>query len=78
MRDLPQRCCARGDLLVVNDAATLPASLRAQADGEAVEVRLAAALEDGTWAAALLGAGDWRQQHRGPPGAAAAAGGLGH
>jgi S-adenosylmethionine:tRNA ribosyltransferase-isomerase len=61
VRDLPSRL-RRGDLLVVNDSATLPASLRGKADGEPVEVRLVAALDDGTWAAALLGAGDWRQR----------------
>lgn len=49
-----------GDLLVVNDAATLPASLPGQApDGAPVEVRLASALDDGSWRVALFGAGDW-------------------
>jgi len=47
-----------GDLLVVNDAATLPASL--QIEGEALELRLLQRLQDGAWDAALLGAGDWR------------------
>lgn len=47
-----------GDLLVVNDAATLPSSLRAgNAD---VEARLSGALPDGRWRAFLFGAGDWR------------------
>jgi S-adenosylmethionine:tRNA ribosyltransferase-isomerase len=59
VRDLPS-LLRRGDLLVVNDSATLPASLDARSDGVPVEVRLVAALDDGTWAAALLGAGDWR------------------
>jgi S-adenosylmethionine:tRNA ribosyltransferase-isomerase len=45
----------RGDVLVVNDAATLPASL--QAGG--VEIRLLGAELDGAWLAALLGSGDW-------------------
>lgn len=45
-----------GDLLVLNDAATLPASLRA---GD-VEVRLAGESEGGAWRAVLFGAGDWR------------------
>lgn len=45
-----------GDLLVLNDAATLPASLRA---GD-VELRLAGELEGGAWRAVLFGAGDWR------------------
>lgn len=53
----------KGDLVVVNDAATLPASLRARAPGGALEVRLIAALEEPSgpaWLAVLLGAGDWR------------------
>jgi S-adenosylmethionine:tRNA ribosyltransferase-isomerase len=57
-----------GDLLVVNDAATLPASLRGQdAHGRAVEARLIAVADDDRdgeprfWAA-LLGAGDWHQR----------------
>jgi S-adenosylmethionine:tRNA ribosyltransferase-isomerase len=63
-----------GDLLVVNDAATLPASLRGVTDaGAAVEVRLTGSEEDGgcdgCWRAALFGAGDWRQrtEKRPPP-----------
>jgi S-adenosylmethionine:tRNA ribosyltransferase-isomerase len=63
-----------GDLLVVNDAATLPASLRGVTDaGVAVEVRLAGSdgdgAGDGCWRAALFGAGDWRQrtEDRPPP-----------
>ncbi|HET6150652.1 MAG TPA: S-adenosylmethionine:tRNA ribosyltransferase-isomerase [Polyangia bacterium] len=58
-----------GDLLVVNDAATLPASLRGQdARGRAIEIRLLSVADpdsDGGGArfwAALLGAGDWRQR----------------
>jgi S-adenosylmethionine:tRNA ribosyltransferase-isomerase len=51
----------RGDLLVVNDAATLPASLRGHAaDGRPVELRLAGEMDDGTWRAIVFGAGDWR------------------
>lgn len=49
------RLFERGDLLVVNDAATLPASLRA---GD-LELRLLGARGDRTWIAALLGPGDW-------------------
>jgi S-adenosylmethionine:tRNA ribosyltransferase-isomerase len=62
-----------GDLLVVNDAATVPASLQgATAAGERVEARLIAEdLERGAghfWAV-LFGAGDWRQrtEDRPPP-----------
>ena len=52
-----------GDLLVVNDAATLPSSLRGStASGDGVEVRLAGEREDGTWNAVLFGPGDWRIQ----------------
>jgi S-adenosylmethionine:tRNA ribosyltransferase-isomerase len=58
--DLPSRLRA-GDLLVVNDAATLPASLQAHAtDGAPVEVRLLGPADQGQWAAAVLGAGNWR------------------
>ena len=51
-----------GDLLVVNDAATLPASLPARTEsGEPLELRLAATEGDEWWAVAF-GAGDWRQR----------------
>ena len=61
-----------GDLVVVNDAATLPASLAGvTADGAAVELRLVGPhADDGAdgalWHAAVLGAGDWRTptEHR--------------
>jgi S-adenosylmethionine:tRNA ribosyltransferase-isomerase len=71
MRDLP-RWLAAGDLLVVNDAATLPASLRATApDGSRIEVRLAARLHlaNERWRAVLFGDGDWRTrtEDRPPP-----------
>jgi S-adenosylmethionine:tRNA ribosyltransferase-isomerase len=61
-----------GDLLVVNDAATLPASLRGVTGaGAAVEVRLVGREGEGggCWRAALFGAGDWRQrtEDRPPP-----------
>ena len=50
-----------GDLLVVNDAATLPASLRGRGPaGEELELRLAGLSGDGGWWAVLFGAGDWR------------------
>jgi S-adenosylmethionine:tRNA ribosyltransferase-isomerase len=44
-----------GDVLVVNDAATLPASLHAEPD---LELRLVAAESDGTFRAVTLGSGD--------------------
>lgn len=58
-----------GDLLVVNDAATLPASLPGAARGAPLEVRLLGEREDGAWDAVLLGAGDWRTrtEDRPPP-----------
>ena len=50
-----------GDLLVVNDAATLPASLRGLDGGNnQVEVRLTTQLDEQVWQAAVFGAGDWR------------------
>src|SRR5436309_776499 len=67
--DLPAYLRA-GDLLVVNDAATLPASLPATApSGRAMEVRLAGEREDGSWDAVLFGEGDWRTptERRPPP-----------
>lgn len=49
-----------GDLLVVNDAATLPASLQAQnAQGQSLELRLITPREPNVWQAVALGAGDW-------------------
>jgi S-adenosylmethionine:tRNA ribosyltransferase-isomerase len=50
-----------GDSLVVNDAATLPASLPARdARNNQVELRLTAQLHDRVWQAVVFGAGDWR------------------
>jgi S-adenosylmethionine:tRNA ribosyltransferase-isomerase len=61
MPDLPALFAA-GDLLIVNDAATLPASLQGRDDdGHAVEVRLLAEVGDGVFRAVLFGEGDWRQ-----------------
>lgn len=61
IRDLPSLLWA-GDLLVVNDAATLPGSFRARTAGGAhLEVRLLArAADDTTWRAVLFDAQDWR------------------
>lgn len=50
-----------GDLLVLNDAATLPASLRGHtAEGAPIEIRLAEPPVDGQARAVVFGAGDWR------------------
>jgi hypothetical protein len=48
---------------VVNDAATMPASLRGRTiGGEALEARLTGPPEDGLWRAVLFGAGSWRER----------------
>jgi S-adenosylmethionine:tRNA ribosyltransferase-isomerase len=59
--DLPARLDG-GDVLVVNDAATLPASLPViLPSGAAAELRLTRARDAGCrWQAVLMGAGDWR------------------
>lgn len=53
-----------GDLLVLNDAATLPASLRGELRGEPIEVRIAAGVGPDDFPldmwVVLFGAGDWR------------------
>lgn len=72
--DLP-RHLQPGDLLVLNDAATLPASLHGTGPaGAAIELRLLYAPppgdgQDEIWPAVLLGAGDWRTptEHRAAP-----------
>jgi S-adenosylmethionine:tRNA ribosyltransferase-isomerase len=71
--DLPD-VLREGDLLVVNDAATVPASLEARTEsGEAVEVRLAARLAGDDivgWTAVLFGEGSFRDdtdRRPGPP-----------
>lgn len=59
-----------GDLLIVNDAATLPASLRGLGPrGEEVELRLLGTTAGERFRAVLFGAGDWRSptEHRPPP-----------
>jgi len=58
--ELP-RLLSPGDLVVLNDAATLPGSLSGRTgDGEPVEIRLVAEVTPGTFTAVLFGAGDWR------------------
>lgn len=66
--DLPA-LLAPGDLLVVNDAGTLPGSLRALSPAGLGEVRLVAERPDGSWTAVLFGPGDWRTptEKREPP-----------
>ncbi len=60
-----------GDVLVVNDAATLPGSLQGRdAQGSAVEVRLIADRGEARFSALLFGEGDWRtktEQRPAPP-----------
>jgi S-adenosylmethionine:tRNA ribosyltransferase-isomerase len=60
--ELP-RLLAPGDLLVLNDAATLPASVQGMGPrGEALELRLASDQGDGIWTAVVFGQGDWRSR----------------
>jgi S-adenosylmethionine:tRNA ribosyltransferase-isomerase len=69
VRDLG-RYLRADDVVVVNDAATLPSSLGAQIGGHAaVEVRLLAERSRGVWSAVLFGEGDWRTrtEDRPPP-----------
>jgi S-adenosylmethionine:tRNA ribosyltransferase-isomerase len=51
-RELP-RFLDPGDLLVVNNSATLPAALAAEVDGRAVELHLSTPLADGGWVVEL-------------------------
>jgi S-adenosylmethionine:tRNA ribosyltransferase-isomerase len=62
----------RGDLLVLNDAATLPGSLRGFSARGPLELRLAGPPSDespGPWPAVLFGPGSWRErtEDRRPP-----------
>lgn len=66
--DLP-RLLRAGDLLVVNDAATLPASLAGVTDGgECIEARLVSLVEGGRWRVILFGEGDWHTRTENRPG----------
>jgi S-adenosylmethionine:tRNA ribosyltransferase-isomerase len=59
-----------GDLLVLNDSATMPASLRGTTEsGAPVEARLMDKRSPGRFSALLFGAGDWhsRTEDRPPP-----------
>jgi S-adenosylmethionine:tRNA ribosyltransferase-isomerase len=67
--DLPE-ILQPGDLLVLNDAATIPASIRAWTkEGSSVEIRLVRQAHGSDWLAVLLGEGDWRTptELRDPP-----------
>lgn len=67
--DLPALLGA-ADVVVVNDAATLPASLTGRSEsGAAIELRLAGEESDGSWRAVAFGAGNWRTptERRPPP-----------
>ena len=69
IRDLP-RCVGDGDVVVVNDAATLPASLRVESEGRAFELRLLTVdVVTGRLHGVLFGEGDHRTrtEHRPPP-----------
>ena len=69
MTDLPE-LLQPGDLLVLNDAATVPASIRAWTSaGEPIEIRLIRQAQHSDWLAVLLGDGDWRTatELRDPP-----------
>jgi S-adenosylmethionine:tRNA ribosyltransferase-isomerase len=57
--ELP-KLLAPGDVVVVNDAATIPASIQGRVGDQPIEIRLAQHLEDNRWQAIALGAGDWR------------------
>lgn len=65
IRDLPT-FLRGGDLLVLNDAATLPASipgtLERRTGGRNVELRLVGRDPDGHWNALVMGDGDWHQR----------------
>jgi S-adenosylmethionine:tRNA ribosyltransferase-isomerase len=67
--DFP-RMLRAGDLVVVNDARTIPASLFGEGPrGEALEARLAGATGERCFRAVLFGEGDWRTktEDRPPP-----------
>jgi S-adenosylmethionine:tRNA ribosyltransferase-isomerase len=56
--ELPTLLCA-GDVVIVNDAATMPASLRARWNARDLELRLLAHEGGSRFRAALFGEGDW-------------------
>ncbi len=68
VRDLASEL-SPGDLVVVNDAGTLPASLRGRAQGGPIELRVRRALPGGIFEIVLFGPGDHRTrtEHRPRP-----------
>ena len=58
---LPQ-ILQKGDVVVVNDAATLPGALEGHIQKRPIEVRLVGPRPSGTWSAVLFGNGSWRQR----------------
>jgi S-adenosylmethionine:tRNA ribosyltransferase-isomerase len=65
-----ERFLISGDVVVLNDAATLPASLSGRSNrGRAIELRLCGGGKDGQFQAVLFGEGDWRipTERRAPP-----------
>jgi len=67
--DLP-KFIHKGDVVVINDAATLPASLQGTTRGAAVELRLLSFGNQEAFEAVLFGDGDWRtrtEQRAAPP-----------
>ena len=67
--DMPKMLRA-GDLLVLNNAATIPASIRSWTpEGGSIEIRLLRHTYGSDWLAVLLGDGDWRTRTelRDPP-----------
>jgi S-adenosylmethionine:tRNA ribosyltransferase-isomerase len=63
-----------GDVVVVNDAATLPCSLSGRTSGGSeIEIRLLSPLSEGVWESVAFGTGDWKTptEIREPPAALA-------
>lgn len=65
--DALPRFVREGDVWVLNDAATLPASLAGHARERPIELRLSGELEDGRWRAVVFGEGSWRDDTDGRP-----------
>lgn len=61
LTELP-RLLVEGDVIVVNDAATLPALLRGTVKGRPIELRLACQHSESIWTALAFGDGSWRKR----------------